>query len=80
MFDRNLSFSRRNACGYPPDLTRFLSFLGNTAHVGMAYCEALAVAAVRRAELPEFDANLSDLAVRAGKTDFKFITRRGESG
>jgi hypothetical protein len=46
----------------------------------VAYCEALAVAAVRRAELPEFDANLSDLAVRAEKTDFKFITRKGESG
>jgi hypothetical protein len=46
----------------------------------MAYCEALAVAAVRRAELPDFDANLSELAIKAGKTDFKFITRKGESG
>jgi hypothetical protein len=78
--DSHRIFEGDTDLGYPPDLTRFLSFLGNTAHVGMAYCEALAVAAVRRAELPEFDANLSDLAVRAGKTDFKFITRKGESG
>lgn len=65
---------------YPPDMRRFLDFIGQTVHVGIAYCEALAAVAVAKAELPDFKANLLDLVVKAGKTDFKFITRKGEAG
>jgi hypothetical protein len=77
--DSDRTFENDTDLGYPPDLTRFLNFLGSTVRVGIAYCEALA-AAVRRAELPDFGSNLVELAIEAGKTDSKFITRKGESG
>ena len=63
---------------YPPDMARFLDFIGQAVHIGIAYCEALA--AVAKGELPDFKANLLDLAVKNGNSDFKFITRKGEAG
>jgi hypothetical protein len=78
--DSHRIFESDTDLGYPPDLTRFLNFLGSTVHVGIAYCEALASAAVRRAQLLDFNANLVELAIKAGNTDFRFITRKGESG
>lgn len=39
--DSHRIFEGDTDLGDPPDLTRFLSFFGKTAHVGMAYCEAL---------------------------------------
>jgi hypothetical protein len=78
--DRHRIFESDTDLGYPPDLTRFLNFLGNTVHAGIAYCEALAAAAVRHAELPDFESRLIELAIKAGNTDFRFITRKGESG
>jgi hypothetical protein len=65
--DHHRIFESDTDLGYPPDLTRFLNFLGNTVHVGIAYCEALAAAAVRHAELPDFHSNLFELAIKAGK-------------
>jgi hypothetical protein len=78
--DRHRIFESDTDLAYPPDLTRFLNFLGNTVYVGIAYCEALSGAAVRHAELPDYDEKLFELALKAGQTDFKFITRKGESG
>ncbi len=37
---------------YPPDMTRFLNFLGSTVCVGIAYCSAVAAAALQHANLP----------------------------
>jgi hypothetical protein len=78
--DRNRVFDSDTDLAYPPDLKRFLNYLGETAHAGIAYCEALAAIAVERAALPDFNQNLIDLAFKAGQTDFKYITRKGESG
>lgn len=78
--DRHKVFESDTDLAYPPDMSRFLNFLGSTVHIGISYCEALANAAVGRAELPDFNANLLELAAKAGRTDFKFITRKGESG
>jgi hypothetical protein len=64
---------------HPPDMTRFLNFLGQIVHVGIAYCGAIAAVAVRKADLPDYQENLFELAKTAGLTDFKFITRKGES-
>lgn len=78
--DRHRVFDSDTDLAYPPDLKRFLNYLGETVHAGIAYCEALAAIAVERAALPDFNENLIDLAFKAGQTDFKYITRKGESG
>jgi hypothetical protein len=62
---------------YPPDLIRFLNFLGSTVHVGIAYCGAVAAAALEHANLPDFNENWLELSAKAGLTDFAFITRKG---
>ncbi len=62
---------------YPPDLTRFLNFLGSTVHVGIAYCAAVAAAALEHANLPDFSENWLELSAKAGATDFAFIKRKG---
>jgi hypothetical protein len=76
--DRHRLFESDTDLDYPPDLQRFLNFIGQTVHIGIAYCQALAEAAVARAQLPNFEANLFDLAQKAAKTEFKFLTRKGE--
>jgi len=63
---------------YPPDLTRFLNFLGATVHAGIAYCAAVAAAALEHANLPGFNENWLELSAKAGATDFAFITRKGQ--
>lgn len=62
---------------YPPDLTRFLNFLGSTVHIGIAYCAAVAAAALEHASLPDFNEDWLDLSAKAGVTDFAIITRKG---
>lgn len=64
---------------YPPDNTRFLNFLGATAHAAMAYVESLATVAAGAADLPDWQENLMALAKKAGGTTFKFITKKGEA-
>lgn len=78
--DRHRVFDSDTDLAYPPDLTRFLNYVGDTVHIGIAYCEALAAIAVERAALPNFNENIIDLAFKAGQTDFKYITRKGETG
>lgn len=63
---------------YPPDYTRFLNFLGETTHAAMSFVDALADVAAAEADLPNWRENLSELAVKAGQTIFKFITKKGE--
>lgn len=75
--ERHRIFDSDTDLAYPPDLTRFLNFLGATVHVGIAYCAAVAAAALEHAKLPEFKENWLGLAVKAGSTDFTFITRKG---
>jgi hypothetical protein len=76
--DRHKVFDSDTDLAYPPDLMRFLNYVGETVHAGIAYCAALAAIAVKRAALPDYKKNLFDLAFKAGQTDFKFITRKGE--
>jgi hypothetical protein len=75
--ERHRIFDSDTDLAYPPDLTRFLSFLGSTVHVGIAYCEAVTAAALEHANLPDFNENWLELSAKAGLTDFAFITRRG---
>jgi hypothetical protein len=75
--ERHRIFDSDTDLAYPPDLTRFLNFLGSTVHVGIAYCEAIAAVALKNANLPDLDENWVELAKKAGATDFAFITRKG---
>jgi len=51
--------------------------LGSTVHVETAYCEAVAAAALKRANLSDFNENWLELSAKAGATDFAYITRKG---
>ena len=75
--ERHRIFDSDTDLAYPPDLTRFLNFLGSTVHVGIADCAAVAAAALERAHLPDFNENWLELSAKAGTTDFAFITRKG---
>jgi hypothetical protein len=76
--ERHKVFESDTDLAYPPDLARFLNYLGETVHAGMAYCSALSAIAVSRAELPDYREKRFELAAKAGQTEFKFITRKGE--
>ena len=76
--ERHKVFESDTDLAYPPDLTRFLNYLGETVHAGIAYCSALSAIAVSRAELPDYREKWFELAAKAGQTEFKFITRKGE--
>ena len=75
--ERHRIFDSDTDLAYPPDMTRFLNFLGSTVHVGIAYCTAVAAAALEHASLPDFNEDWLELSARAGVTDFAFITRKG---
>lgn len=76
--ERHKVFDSDTDLAYPPDLTRFLNYLGETVHAGIAYCSAISAIAVSRAELPDYREKWFELAAKAGQTEFKFITRKGE--
>jgi hypothetical protein len=46
-------------------------------HIGIAYCAAVAAAALEHANLPDYNENWLQLSADAGATNFAFITRRG---
>lgn len=65
---------------YPPDMTRFLNFLGSTVEVGMAFCSAVATTALEQVNLPDYKENWLELSVKASDTDFNYITRKNSDG
>lgn len=75
--ERHRIFDSDTDLVYPPDLTRFLNFLGTTAHAGITYCAAIAEAALQHANLPDYNENWLELSKKAGATDFVFIKRKG---
>ena len=74
--ERHRIFDSDTDLAYPPDMTRFLNYLGSTVHVGIAYCAAVTTAALDHANLPDFNENWRELSTKAGATDFAFISRR----
>ncbi|MDR3439919.1 hypothetical protein [Telmatospirillum sp.] len=75
--ERHRIFDSDTDLAYPPDLTRFLNFLGSAVRVGINFCAAVAAAALEHANLPDFNENWLALSAKAGATDFAFIKRRG---
>jgi len=74
--ERHRIFESETDLAYPPDLARFLDFLGSTVQVGIAYCDAVAAAALEHANLPDFSKNWFEMATKAATTEFAFITRK----
>ena len=61
---------------YPPDWKRFLIFLTKIVKSGIEYLEAVGEALGSDIEMPDLsDADLNDW-IKAGKTDFQFLTKK----
>lgn len=76
--ERHKVFESDTDLAYPPDLQRFLNYVGKTVHAGIAYCSTLSAIAVSRAELSDYREKWFELSAKAGQTEFNFITRKGE--
>jgi hypothetical protein len=60
---------------YPPDRTRFLSYLGETAVGALAYVALLIQISRTKFETPDVHADMLELAKIAGQTDFSVLTK-----
>ena len=61
---------------YPPDRTRFLNYLGETALGALAYVARLIQISRTKFETPDVHADMFELAKIAGQTDFSVLTKR----
>jgi hypothetical protein len=59
----------------PDERQRFLNFLGETVHAATVFADKLAEIAVANGDLVDYDDKWMDLAMKAGKTEFEFITK-----
>lgn len=60
---------------YPPDRTRFLNYLGETAVGALAYVARLIQISRTKFETPDVHADMLELAKIAGQTDFSVLTK-----
>lgn len=60
---------------YPPDRTRFLNFLGETALGAIAYVIRLIEITRGYVSIPDMEKDWLELAIEAGKTDFEYLTK-----
>ncbi len=60
---------------YPPDRTRFLNYLGETAVGALAYVALLIQISRTKFETPDVHADMLELAKIAGQTDFSVLTK-----
>ena len=61
---------------YPPDQTRFLNFLGETALGSIAYVDRLVAVANERVEVPDLNEGLLEFSMKAGLTEFAVLTKK----
>jgi hypothetical protein len=73
--DGHKYFDSETDLAYPPDMTRFLNFLGQTVHGAIAFVQALAEIAISAAQLPDYREKWLELSMKAGGTEFTFITK-----
>lgn len=75
--DKHRLFESETDLNYPPDLRRYLNFLGDTVHAAISYTEKLAQIAAASAQFPNCGDEWVELAMKAGQTDFKFLSKGG---
>lgn len=72
---RHKIFESDTDLNYPPDLTRFLNFTGETALGAIAYSALLIEVSRSHMEVPNYEAELLELAIKAGGTTFAVLTK-----
>lgn len=70
-------FDSETDLNYPPDQARFLNFLGETTVKSLEYSEQLIKASASYIELPDMEGDWLNLAIKAGKTNFEYLKKRG---
>lgn len=61
---------------YPPDQTRFLNFLGETAVKSLEYTKCLIGVTTGYVDFPDLESDWVALAVEAGKTEFEYLAKK----
>lgn len=61
---------------YPPDRTRFLNFLGETAVDALRYSALLIEVTAGYVDAPDMQTEWLALAMKAGETDFEYLTKK----
>ena len=69
-------FDSETDLNYPPDNTRFLNFLGETAIQSLEYSERLIEIAAGKVDIPDMKSEWLKLAKKAGKTEFRHLTKK----
>lgn len=75
--DEHKVFDTETDLNYPPDQTRFLNFLGDTALRTLAYADELIAVSRDQFSVPDVEKDMLELAMKAGKTDFAYL-RKGK--
>lgn len=60
---------------FPSDRQRFNNFLGGTVHASLRFVERLADIAISEGKLADYDASWPELSIKAGQTDFRYLTK-----
>lgn len=68
-------FETETDLNYPPDQTRFLNFLGETAIGAIAYVSRLIEVTRTYVNVPEMEKDWVELAINAGGTDFEYLAK-----
>ncbi len=68
-------FSSDTDLNYPPDQTRFLNFLGETALGALAYTAHLIQVSRAQFETPDMQKDAFQLSIMAGKTEFSVLSK-----
>lgn len=69
-------FDSETDLNFPPDRTRFLNFLGETALASLEFSELLIEVSAGRVEIPDMQTEWLSLAMKAGETDFEFLAKK----
>jgi hypothetical protein len=61
---------------YPPDRTRFLNYLGEAAEGSLRYATLLIEVTAAYVDIPDLKNDWVPLAMKAGETDFEYLTKK----
>lgn len=68
-------FSSDTDLAYPPDYRRFCDFMGETVVATLSYLKKLIDVSASYVAIPDFERDMLQLAMTAGKTDFSKLTK-----
>lgn len=68
-------FESETDLNYPPDRSRFFSYLETTIRAALAYLNMIIEMLSKEFEQPEDSQKMFELAMKAGKTDFEYLAK-----